>query len=107
MKLCFHKYNCTWSSTFYTKYHSKIKCQYNCSYIPVVAVYPECKETEWRCSNGQCIPRSAHQDWKQDCVDNSDEVMEGIDIFEYLGDNFIILVSLIFFPALLLFKKVC
>lgn len=32
-----------------------------------------CKDTEFRCKNGKCIPGHWHCDGEQDCFDGSDE----------------------------------
>ena len=34
----------------------------------------ECRVTEWRCDNGQCISVGDRCDGRRDCSDNSDEL---------------------------------
>lgn len=42
----------------------------------LIAEKRKCKEEEFTCKNGRCIPRSWHCDSEDDCTDGSDEDSE-------------------------------
>jgi hypothetical protein len=47
----------------------------------------ECETTEFKCTNGQCIPANKRCDSRKDCYDGSDEFSCGIVNFFYVDER--------------------
>ncbi|CAL4182568.1 unnamed protein product, partial [Meganyctiphanes norvegica] len=54
-------------------------------FIITLSAFSRCKDGEWQCTSGQCIPENMTCDLKFDCIDKSDEIQ--CDHPRYCGHN--------------------